>query len=109
MRLFSNIKTHFKFWWENKKVKVYIKFIKELREFVNSNADNSSLDKRVWSLYYFLGQHPDYDSLIISLNRFLAAKESYSRNEILLIRVLLFKLEFPLFWFNRVFFPVEKD
>lgn len=107
--MFDNLRKQFKYWWQNKKNKVYDQFITELRLFTNQNADNPTMDKRIWSLYYFLSQHSDYDSLIITLNRFIRAKKDYTDAENMLIKVLLFKLEAPLFWLNRVFYPVKSD
>lgn len=87
---------------KNKKIDLYCSFIRELKYFVNTNANNITLDKRIYSLYYFLSCHPSYDDIIISLNRFIKAKKAYSFKEIMLIRFLKLKLEMPVFWLNRI-------
>ena len=87
---------------KRKKHKIYITFLNELKQFLFNNANNITLDKRIWSLYYFLSCHANFDDMIISLNRFLKAKQSYTFNELMIIRIFKFKLEAPVFWLNRL-------
>ena len=86
---------------KRKKHQTYIHFIQELKQFLILNSNNVTLDKRLMSLYYFLSCHANFDDLIISLNRFLKAKKSYTFSEIMIIRIFKFKLEYPVFWLNE--------
>lgn len=85
---------------KKRKHKICINFIKELKQFLINNANNVTLDKRIFSLYYFLSCHTNFDDIIISLNRFLKAKKNYSFSELMIIRIFKFKLEYPILWLN---------
>lgn len=86
---------------KKEKQRLYIKFIMELKQFLIHNANNKTLNKRIFSLYYFLSCHASYDDLIISLNRFIEAKKFYSFGELMIVRLLKLKLEFPILGINH--------
>lgn len=86
---------------KRRKFKLYYQLIAELKYFLAVNANNVTLDKRIFSLYYFLSCHGNFDDIIVSLNRFIKAKSSYTKNEMAIIRLIKFKLEFPILWMNK--------
>ena len=91
--------------FETCKHRIYAKLLIELRQFIRENAENETLDRRIFSLYYFLSCHSSYDDMVVSLNRFIeTAKETkaYSFKEVLLFRTLLLRLELPMLWLNRL-------
>ena len=87
---------------EMKKHDLFVQLIKELKTFLINNSNNLTLDKRIFSLYYFISCHSSFDDVIITLNRFLQSKKFYTFGEIMIVRLLKFKLEAPLFWINRI-------
>ena len=87
---------------QQKEAKVFEELKLELLTFLSEEEQVQKLSKRIYSLYYFLSCHTSYSDVMTSLNRFIRAKTDYSFSEIMIVRILKFKLEAPLLWTNKL-------